>query len=49
MVAQTVFSSLEDVKYYDEQCEAHRTLKSVVTPIREDASVLLFESDIPPL
>lgn len=48
VVAQTVFASLEDVKYYDEQCAAHKKLKSVVTPLREDASVLLFESDIPP-
>lgn len=29
---QTSFASLEDMKYYDEQCEAHKTLKSTVGP-----------------
>ncbi len=30
--AQTSFANLEDMKYYDEQCEAHKTLKSTVGP-----------------
>lgn len=28
VLAQTTFSSLEDVKYYDEKCEAHASLKA---------------------
>ena len=27
-VAMTRFDSLEDVKYYDEECEAHKVLKA---------------------
>jgi hypothetical protein len=30
--AQTSFASLDDMKYYDEQCEAHKTLKTTVGP-----------------
>ncbi|GAB7352337.1 hypothetical protein MBLNU459_g2780t1 [Dothideomycetes sp. NU459] len=29
LCAQTTFASLEDMKYYDEQCEAHAALKAV--------------------
>ncbi|KAM0693562.1 hypothetical protein Q7P36_006818 [Cladosporium allicinum] len=28
VLAQTAFSSQEDVKYYDEKCEAHASLKA---------------------
>lgn len=28
VLAETTFSSLEDVKYYDEKCEAHASLKA---------------------
>lgn len=28
VLAQTTFSSLDDVKYYDEKCEAHASLKA---------------------
>ncbi|KAK4938398.1 hypothetical protein LTR66_015097 [Elasticomyces elasticus] len=28
LCAQTVFASLEDMKYYDEECEAHNALKA---------------------
>lgn len=48
MCAQTAFASMEDLKYYDEVCEAHKKLKSVVTPLRDDVSVMLFESEIDP-
>lgn len=29
LCAETTFASLEDMKYYDEQCEAHAALKTV--------------------
>ncbi|KAK5099526.1 hypothetical protein LTR70_002427 [Exophiala xenobiotica] len=45
---QTTFSTIEDVHYYDNECAAHAKLKSIVTPIRTDAAVMLFESDRPP-
>jgi len=32
LAAQTTFSSVEDMKYYDEECEAHKELKGVVGP-----------------
>lgn len=28
MLAYTTFSSMDDVKYYDEKCEAHASLKA---------------------
>ena len=33
--AQTSFASLEDMKYYDSQCEAHKALKVTVTPLMQ--------------
>jgi len=32
LVARTSFHSLEDMKYYDEECDAHKALKGVVGP-----------------
>lgn len=32
LAAQTTFSSVEDMKYYDEECAAHKELKEVVKP-----------------
>jgi hypothetical protein len=32
VAAQTTFASREDMKYYDEECEAHKALKGVVGP-----------------
>ena len=29
LAAQTTFSSLDDMKYYDNECEAHAALKAV--------------------
>ena len=48
VAVQTTFASLEDVKYYDEQCEAHKALKAVATPRRTGVATFIFESDMPP-
>lgn len=32
LAAQTTFASVEDMKFYDEECEAHKTLKETVKP-----------------
>lgn len=32
LAAQTTFASVEDMKYYDEECEAHQALKDIVKP-----------------
>ncbi|KAF2479201.1 hypothetical protein BDY17DRAFT_327982 [Neohortaea acidophila] len=34
-VAMTRFRNLEDMKYYDEECEAHKVLKRVANPLVE--------------
>lgn len=33
IAAKTNFESVEDMKYYDEQCEAHNALKGAVKPL----------------
>ncbi|KAL4780733.1 hypothetical protein BJX76DRAFT_350737 [Aspergillus varians] len=38
------FASLEDMKYYDTECEAHKALKAVAAPVREDVMTAYFES-----
>ncbi|QDS75186.1 hypothetical protein FKW77_008571 [Venturia effusa] len=32
IAAQTTFASVEDMKYYDEECAAHKELKDIVKP-----------------
>lgn len=32
VAANTVFSSLDDMKYYDEDCDAHKTIKAYLKP-----------------
>jgi hypothetical protein len=32
VVGKTVFESLEDMKFYDEECAAHKTLKANIGP-----------------
>jgi len=32
IAAKTSFHSLEDMRYYDDECEAHKTLKATVGP-----------------
>jgi hypothetical protein len=32
VVGKTIFNSLDDMKYYDDDCEAHTTLKKNIGP-----------------
>lgn len=32
------------MKYYDEQCEAHKALKAVAAPVKEDVLMTYFEN-----
>ncbi|KAA8648767.1 hypothetical protein EYZ11_004915 [Aspergillus tanneri] len=41
---KATFASLEDMQYYDEQCEAHKALKAVAGPAKEDAVTTFFEN-----
>ncbi|KAL4919978.1 hypothetical protein BDW62DRAFT_199388 [Aspergillus aurantiobrunneus] len=38
------FASLQDMKYYDTECEAHRALKAIAGPAKEDILMTFFES-----
>lgn len=35
---------MEDMKFYDTECEAHKALKAIVGPVKEDALTTFFES-----
>ncbi|GIK03292.1 hypothetical protein Aspvir_007361 [Aspergillus viridinutans] len=41
---KTTFASMEDMKYYDNECEAHKALKAVAGPVKEDVLTTYFES-----
>lgn len=41
---KTTFASLDDMKYYDSECEAHKALKAVAGPVREDFLMTYYES-----
>lgn len=41
---KTTFASLEDMQYYDNECEAHKALKAVAGPVKEDVLSTYFES-----
>ncbi|KAJ5662747.1 stress responsive A/B barrel domain protein [Penicillium macrosclerotiorum] len=41
---KTTFASMEDMKYYDTECEAHKALKAVAGPIKEDILTTFYES-----
>ncbi|KAE8352368.1 hypothetical protein BDV28DRAFT_135250 [Aspergillus coremiiformis] len=41
---KTTFASLEDMQYYDNECEAHKALKAVVGPVKEDVLTTYYES-----
>ncbi|KAH8428278.1 Dabb family protein [Aspergillus melleus] len=43
---KTTFASLEDMQYYDSECEAHKALKAVAGPVKEDILSTYFESVI---
>jgi hypothetical protein len=35
---------MEDMKYYDSECEAHKALKAVAAPVKEDVLTSFYES-----
>ncbi|KAJ6113939.1 hypothetical protein N7523_007256 [Penicillium sp. IBT 18751x] len=41
---KTTFASMEDMKYYDTECEAHKALKAVAGPIKEDVLTTYYEN-----
>jgi hypothetical protein len=41
---KTTFASLEDMKYYDTECEAHKALKAVAGPVKEDVLTTYYEN-----
>lgn len=41
---KTTFASMEDMKYYDEQCEAHKALKAIAGPAKEDVMTTFYEN-----
>lgn len=45
LLAYTTFSNLEDVKYYDEKCEAHQGLKDLAKgKIQPPPFVVMWET-----
>lgn len=41
---KTTFGSLEDMQYYDNECEAHKALKAVAKPVMEEVLTSYFEN-----
>lgn len=41
---KTTFASMEDMKYYDTECEAHKALKAVAGPVKEDILTTYYEN-----
>ena len=44
VAANTVFASLEDMKYYDEDCEAHQAIKAFLKPKIQGAMTVYHET-----
>ncbi|KAH6677262.1 hypothetical protein B0J14DRAFT_583839 [Halenospora varia] len=40
----SVFTSKEDMVYYDDECEAHKSLKAVAKSVHQGAMMVYFES-----
>lgn len=43
---KTTFASMEDMQYYDHECAAHKALKAVAGPLKEDVLTTFYESVI---
>ncbi|KAJ5102600.1 hypothetical protein N7532_003129 [Penicillium argentinense] len=41
---KTTFASLDDMKYYDTECEAHKALKAVAGPVKTDVLTTYYEN-----
>ncbi|KAL2215915.1 hypothetical protein M432DRAFT_625020 [Thermoascus aurantiacus ATCC 26904] len=44
IAVKTTFASLEDMRYYDTECEAHKALKAVAGPVMEEVVSAYYES-----
>jgi len=44
VAAQTTFENVEDMKYYDEDCAAHKELKGVVGPKQQGLMMIYFDA-----
>ncbi|KAI4147672.1 MAG: hypothetical protein LQ340_005446, partial [Diploschistes diacapsis] len=42
-VARTAFASLDDMRFYDEECEAHKDVKKVVGPHAQGVMTVYWE------
>ncbi|TQV93402.1 hypothetical protein V2A60_010186 [Cordyceps javanica] len=42
LCAKTEFASAEDMKYYDEECEAHKTLKGVAKSLTLEGAMSVY-------
>lgn len=47
VVVHTEFAGEADVRYWDDECAAHKELKRVVMPLTEGAMVLHFRNGMP--
>ncbi|RMJ28123.1 hypothetical protein PHISP_00977 [Aspergillus sp. HF37] len=41
---KTTFASMEDMQYYDTECEAHKALKAVAGPVKQDVLTTFYEN-----
>ncbi|CAI7665880.1 unnamed protein product [Penicillium discolor] len=41
---KTTFASMDDMKYYDTECEAHKALKACAGPVKEDVLTTFYEN-----
>lgn len=46
VAATSVFNSVRDMKYYDNSCEAHATLRNVAKALHQGAMMVYFENKV---
>lgn len=46
VAATLVFNSVRDMKYYDNSCEAHTTLRNVAKVLHQGAMIVYFENKV---
>lgn len=44
-VAQSTFKTLDDMKYYDNECEAHKALKAEASKLGVDGTLTVYFED----
>jgi hypothetical protein len=45
-VAKSEFASVEDMQYYDDECEVHKELKKAATSLSLDGKPLMITSSL---